>query len=71
MNIISQVGRYPLLQVPTLVIVGEKDHTVPLASYALAEARAKMGNFMELGRAAEKDIPHATLVVVYRGFADG
>jgi pimeloyl-ACP methyl ester carboxylesterase len=55
---------YPLLQPPTLVIVGEKDHTVPLASHASAEARAKMGNFVELGRAAAKDIPHATLVVV-------
>ena len=55
---------YRLLQPPTLLIVGEKDHTVPLSSYASAEARAKMGNFVELGRAAAKDIPHATLVVV-------
>jgi len=55
---------YPLLQPPTLLIVGEKDHTVPLGSHASAEARAKMGNFVELWRAAAKDIPPATLVVV-------
>jgi len=55
---------YRLLQPPTLLIVGEKDHTVPLASYASAEARAKMGDFVELGRAAVKEIPHGTLVVV-------
>jgi pimeloyl-ACP methyl ester carboxylesterase len=55
---------YGLIQPPTLLVVGEKDHTVPLASHAPAEARAKMGNFVELGRAAAKDIPHATLVVV-------
>ncbi len=55
---------YRLIQAPTLLIVGEKDHTVPLASYAPAEARAKMGNFVELGRAAVREIPHGKLVVV-------
>lgn len=55
---------YRLLQPPTLLIVGEKDHTVPLASYAPPEARAKMGDFVALGRAAAKEIPHAALVVV-------
>jgi len=55
---------YRLLQPPVLLIVGEKDHAVPLASYATAEARAKMGNFPELARAAAKVIPHAAVVVV-------
>jgi len=55
---------YRLLQPPTLLIVGEKDHTVPLGGYASAEARAKMGDFVALGRAAVSEIPHATLVVV-------
>jgi pimeloyl-ACP methyl ester carboxylesterase len=55
---------YQLLQPPTLVIVGEMDLTVPLASYASVEARAKMSNFVELGRAAAKEIPQGTLVVV-------
>ncbi len=55
---------YRLLQPPTLLIVGEKDHTVPLASYASPEARAKMGDFVALGHAAVKEMPHGTLVVV-------
>jgi pimeloyl-ACP methyl ester carboxylesterase len=55
---------YRLLQPPTLLIVGAKDHTVPLASYASAEARAKMGDFVALGRDATKDMPHGTLIVV-------
>jgi len=55
---------YRLLQMPTLLIVGEKDRTAPLSGYAPAEARAKMGNFAEMGRAAVKEMPHGTLVVV-------
>jgi pimeloyl-ACP methyl ester carboxylesterase len=55
---------YRLLQPPTLLIVGEKDHGVPLASYAPDEVRATMGNFVELGRAAVKEMPRGTLVVV-------
>ena len=55
---------YRLLQPPVLLIVGERDHTVPLASYAPAEAREKMGNFVELGRTAVKEMPHGRLVVV-------
>jgi hypothetical protein len=31
--------------------------------HELAQARAKMGDSVELGRAAAKDIPHGTLVV--------
>ncbi len=55
---------YPLLIPPTLVIVGDQDHTVPLGAYATPEARARMGNFVELGRAAARDIPHGSLVVI-------
>jgi pimeloyl-ACP methyl ester carboxylesterase len=55
---------YRLLRPPTLLIVGENDHTVPLSSYATPEARAKMGDFVALGRSAAIEIPHATLVVV-------
>ncbi|HKM89159.1 MAG TPA: alpha/beta hydrolase [Candidatus Acidoferrales bacterium] len=55
---------YGLLRPPVLVIVGGQDHTVPLGSYAAPEARARMGNFVELGHAAARDIPHATLVVI-------
>jgi pimeloyl-ACP methyl ester carboxylesterase len=55
---------YRQLRPPTLIIVGEKDRTVPLGNYAPAEARAKMGDFVELGRLAAKEIPHGILVVI-------
>jgi pimeloyl-ACP methyl ester carboxylesterase len=55
---------YRLLQPPVLLVVGDKDHTVPLGSYASAEARAKMGDFVALGRDAVKEIPRGGLVVV-------
>ena len=49
--IYQQPVRYEfrLLHPPTLLIVGEKDHVAPLASYASAEARAQMGHISELG----------------------
>jgi pimeloyl-ACP methyl ester carboxylesterase len=55
---------YPLLAPPTLVMVGDQDHTVPLGSYATPEARTRMGNFVELGRAAAHDIPRGRLAVI-------
>src|SRR5208282_2372114 len=55
---------YGLLPPPTLVVVGDQDHTVPLGGYAAPEARARMGNFVDLGRAAARDIPHGRLVVI-------
>ncbi len=57
-------GEYHLLAPPTLLIVGDHDHTVPLSSYATPEARAKMGNFVELAKAAARDIPRARYVVI-------
>lgn len=57
-------SEYRLLAPPTLLIVGDHDHTVPLSAYATAEARAKMGNFVELARAAAADIPHAQLAII-------
>src|SRR5271156_5901978 len=55
---------YGLLAPPTLVIVGDQDHTVPLGSYATPEARAKMGNFVEMGRAAANEIQRGKLAVI-------
>jgi pimeloyl-ACP methyl ester carboxylesterase len=57
-------GEYRLLEPPTLLIVGEQDRTAPLSAYAAPEARAQMGNFVAMGRAAVKDIPHARLAIV-------
>lgn len=55
---------YRLVQTPTLLIVGEKDHTVPLAGYVSAAVRAKMGDFVALGHAAVKEMPQGNLIVI-------
>jgi len=55
---------YHLLVPPTLLIVGDHDHTVPLSLYATPEARARMGNFVELAKSAATDIPHARYAVI-------
>ena len=55
---------YHLIAPPTLLIVGAKDHVVPLGQYAKPEDAARLGDFVELSAAAARDIPHATRVVV-------
>jgi pimeloyl-ACP methyl ester carboxylesterase len=49
---------------PTLLIVGEEDHVVPLGQYATPQDAARLGDFVELSAAAAHDIPRATRVVV-------
>lgn len=55
---------YRLLKMPVMLIVGDKDHTVPLSADAPPEIKAKMGNFVQLARDASHDIPRASVVVV-------
>ena len=55
---------YPQLKMPTLLIVGEKDRTVPLSGKATPQLREKMGHFPELAQRAAKDIPNGSAVVV-------
>jgi pimeloyl-ACP methyl ester carboxylesterase len=55
---------YHLIKPPTLLIIGEKDHVVPLGQYATPEEAARLGDFVELSAAAAHDIPRATRVVV-------
>jgi pimeloyl-ACP methyl ester carboxylesterase len=55
---------YHLIKPPTLLIVGEEDHVVPLGQYATPEEAARLGDFVELSAAAADDIPRATRVVV-------
>jgi pimeloyl-ACP methyl ester carboxylesterase len=57
---------YSHLQPPVLLLVGEQDHAAAFLNYAPPEVRAKMGRIAELARAAVKEIPHGTLVVVPR-----
>jgi pimeloyl-ACP methyl ester carboxylesterase len=55
---------YHLIKPPTLLIVGEEDHVVPLGQYAPPEEVARLGDFLGLSAAAAHDIPRATRVVV-------
>jgi pimeloyl-ACP methyl ester carboxylesterase len=50
------------LSMPTLLLIGQKDTTAIGKDAAPAEVRAKIGHYPELGKAAAKAIPHATLV---------
>jgi pimeloyl-ACP methyl ester carboxylesterase len=55
---------YRDLKPPTLIIVGDQDHTAPINAKAPPELRAKMGNFVELAHQAAKDIPRGQAVVI-------
>lgn len=55
---------YPLLQPPTLLIVGQQDHVTPLSTYATQEARAKLGRVAELAQKVIKEVPNGTLIVM-------
>jgi len=51
-----------LLKMPTLLLIGQKDTTAIGKDAAPPDVRAKIGHYPELGKAAAKVIPHATLV---------
>ncbi|CAB3752708.1 alpha/beta fold hydrolase [Paraburkholderia solisilvae] len=51
-----------LLKVPTLLMIGDKDTTAIGKDAAPPEVRAQLGHYPELGKAAARTIPHATLV---------
>jgi pimeloyl-ACP methyl ester carboxylesterase len=55
---------YHLIKPPTLLIVGEEDHVVPLCQYATPEEDVRLGDFVGLSAAAAQDMPRATRVVV-------
>jgi len=50
------------LSMPTLLLIGQKDTTAIGKDAASPEVRAKIGHYPELGKAAARAIPHATLV---------
>ena len=55
---------FDLLQMPTLIVVGEEDHAVPMAKYAPKEAVKTMGNFPELARKAAHAMPHGEALII-------
>jgi pimeloyl-ACP methyl ester carboxylesterase len=53
---------FHLIKQPTLLVIGQTDRTAVGKASASPEARKMMGNYPELGRAAQKDIPNAKLL---------
>ena len=56
------VDRFGQIKVPTLLIIGDKDVTAIGKDMAPPDVRATLGHYPELGRAAARAIPGATLV---------
>ncbi|WPJ96484.1 alpha/beta hydrolase [Coraliomargarita algicola] len=56
------VYEFKQLSQPTLLIIGQRDTTALGKNKVSAEVKATLGNYPELGRAALKAIPNATLV---------
>jgi beta-lactamase class D/pimeloyl-ACP methyl ester carboxylesterase len=52
----------PQLRMPVLLVIGQEDRTAPGKNRAPEGARARLGQYPELGRAAARAIPNATLV---------
>ncbi|MEB0043561.1 MULTISPECIES: alpha/beta hydrolase [unclassified Pseudomonas] len=50
------------LQMPTLLLIGQKDNTAIGKDLAPEPLRSTLGNYPDLGKAVAKRIPHATLV---------
>jgi len=57
--VIYELGQ---LQTPTLLLIGDKDTTAVGKDLAPPEARAQLGHYPALAKAAQRAIPHATLV---------
>ncbi|KTT26113.1 alpha/beta hydrolase [Pseudomonas oryzihabitans] len=56
------VYEFGQLRMPTLLLIGQRDTTAIGKDAAPPEVRARLGHYPELGRAAAKRIPQATLV---------
>jgi pimeloyl-ACP methyl ester carboxylesterase len=56
------VHEFPLLTMPTLLLIGTKDTTAIGKDAAPADVRPRLGRYDLLGKAAAKRIPRATLV---------
>ena len=54
----------PLLNMPTLLIIGQKDRTVFGRRFAPPESVKALGNFPKLGKLTQQIIPHAQLIEV-------
>ena len=56
------VYELPLIRVPTLIMIGDKDTTAIGKDYAPPEVRAKLGHYPELAQRTKAAIPGSTLI---------
>ncbi len=56
------VYEFPLIKVPTLLMIGDKDTTAIGKDFAPPEVRARLGHYPELAKRTEAAIPGAKLV---------
>jgi pimeloyl-ACP methyl ester carboxylesterase len=56
------VYEFPLLKVPTTLLIGDADTTAIGKDAAPPEVKAKIGKYAVLGKQAAKQIPNARLV---------
>src|SRR6266849_3752116 len=55
-------AEYREIKAPTLLIIGQQDHTVVMRKYASPDALQKLGQYPKLAREAVKDLPHGELL---------
>ncbi|BCM90854.1 non-heme chloroperoxidase [Abditibacteriota bacterium] len=58
------VGEFPLLRVPTLLIIGQGDRTIVGKNYIPSAVVRNFGNYPALGKSTAKAIPGARLVEI-------
>jgi pimeloyl-ACP methyl ester carboxylesterase len=56
------VYEFPLIKIPTLLMIGTKDNTAPAKAFAPPEVRARLGHYAELAPRTKAAIPGSTLV---------
>ncbi|HEX3743856.1 MAG TPA: alpha/beta hydrolase [Bryobacteraceae bacterium] len=55
---------YSLLKPPTLLLMGEEDHTAPLSAYALPERKSLLGHPTESAKKLIQEVPDGKLVII-------
>ena len=58
------IYEYSHLAPPTLLMMGEQDHTAPFSAYASAEVRKTMGHNKEVATTLVQHIPNGKLAII-------
>ena len=58
------VNHFPLIKVPTGLIIGTRDHTAVGKAFAKPEVATTLGDYTQLGKRARDAIPGAQLIEI-------